>query len=132
MWLTDMFEYFRCCPLTEQFQRLFFWWKSEWKVSTDYHCAWMPHFTCKKAFSWLPAIPRYTFRKAVFADWTPFTKYVLMQCFTTDGDNESFSILVFSTGYRNILNFRINALWNSLLPNCVCMCLYVWYEDRLQ
>lgn len=33
-----------------------------------------------------------------------------MQCFTTDGDNEGFSILVFSTGYRNILNFRINAL----------------------
>lgn len=131
MWLTDMSEYFRCCPLTEQFQCSFFWLKSEQKVSTDYHCAWMPHFTCKEAFSWLPAIPRYFFRKSV-ADLTPFTKYLLMQCSTADGDNEDFLILVFTPGYRNILNFRINTLWNSLLLNCVCMCLYVWYEDRSQ
>lgn len=86
----------------------------------------------KKAFSWLSAIPRYFFRKAVFADLTPFTKYLLMQCFTADGDNEDFPMLVFTTGYRNILNFRINALWNSPLPNCACMCLCAWCEVRSQ
>lgn len=132
MWLTDMSEYFRWCLLTEQFQYSFFWWKSEWKVCTDYHCAWRPHSTCKKAFSWLSAIPRYFFRKAVFADLTLFTKYLLMQCFTADGDNEDFPMLVFTTGYRNILNFRINALWNSSLPNCACMCLCAWCEVRSQ
>lgn len=98
-------------------------------MNTDYHCAWISHFTWKAGLFVSICHPRYLFRKAVLADLSPLTKYLLLWWSTTEVDNEDFPIPLFVPPITRIHWLLESILCQIIFYLFVCRCVSVCISD---